>query len=44
LAEQKKLLQMDLQPDDYKNLSTKGAYNLIRVPFLKKKNEKMDIS
>jgi 4-amino-4-deoxy-L-arabinose transferase-like glycosyltransferase len=44
LAEQKKLLQMDLQPDDYKSLSTKGAYNLIRVPFLKKKNEKMDIS
>ncbi|WP_392530942.1 ArnT family glycosyltransferase [Nostoc sp. C117] len=44
LAEQKKLLQMDLQPDDYKNLSTKGAYNLIRVPFIKKKNEKIDIS
>ncbi|MCF2149023.1 glycosyltransferase family 39 protein [Desmonostoc muscorum LEGE 12446] len=44
LAEQKKLLQMDLQPDDYKNLSTKGAYNLIRVPFLKKKKEKIDIS
>lgn len=44
LAEQKKFLQMDLQPDDYKNLSTKGAYNLVRVPFKKKKNEKMDIS
>ncbi|MBW4673299.1 MAG: glycosyltransferase family 39 protein [Desmonostoc geniculatum HA4340-LM1] len=44
LAEQKKLLQMDLQPDDYKNLSTRGAYNLIRVPFLKKKKEKIDIS
>ncbi|MDZ8236633.1 MAG: glycosyltransferase family 39 protein [Nostoc sp. ChiQUE01a] len=44
LAEQKKLLQMDLQPDDYKNLSTKGAYNLIRIPFLKKKKEKIDIS
>ncbi|MEH2159464.1 MAG: glycosyltransferase family 39 protein [Nostoc sp.] len=44
LAEQKKFLQMDLQPDDYKNLSTKGAYNLIRVPFKKKKNEKIDIS
>ncbi|BAY79568.1 glycosyl transferase family protein (plasmid) [Nostoc linckia NIES-25] len=44
LAEQKKFLQMDLQPDDYKNLSTKGAYNLIRIPFLKKKNEKLDIS
>ncbi|MCC5658464.1 glycosyltransferase family 39 protein [Nostoc sp. XA010] len=44
LAEQKKFLQMDLQPDDYKNLSTKGAYNLVRVPFKKKKTEKMDIS
>ncbi|MGF2035283.1 MAG: glycosyltransferase family 39 protein [Nostoc sp. CmiVER01] len=44
LAEQKKFLQMDLQPDDYKNLSTKGAYNLVRVPFKKKKSEKMDIS
>ncbi|MBN3871166.1 glycosyltransferase family 39 protein [Nostoc sp. JL33] len=44
LAEQKKFLQMNLQPDDYKNLSTKGAYNLVRVPFKKKKNEKIDIS
>jgi 4-amino-4-deoxy-L-arabinose transferase-like glycosyltransferase len=44
LAEQKKFLEMDLQPDDYKNLSTKGAYNLVRVPFKKKKNQKMDIS
>ncbi|MDZ8187050.1 MAG: glycosyltransferase family 39 protein [Nostoc sp. ChiSLP02] len=44
LAEQKKLLQMDLQPDDYKSLSTRGAYNLIRIPFFKKKKEKMDIS
>ncbi|MBD6618257.1 glycosyltransferase family 39 protein [Komarekiella sp. 'clone 1'] len=44
LAEQKKFLKMDLQPDDYKNLATKGAYNLIRVPFKKRKSEKMDIS
>ncbi|WP_174711931.1 glycosyltransferase family 39 protein [Nostoc sp. TCL240-02] len=44
LAEQKKFLQMELQPDDYKSLSTKGAYNLVRVPFKKKKNEKIDIS
>ncbi|MBD0390346.1 MAG: glycosyltransferase family 39 protein [Nostoc sp. C3-bin3] len=44
LAEQKKFLQMDLQPDDYKNLSTKGAYSLVRVPFKKKKNQKIDIS
>ncbi|MBW4422923.1 MAG: glycosyltransferase family 39 protein [Nostoc desertorum CM1-VF14] len=44
LAEQKKFLQMDLQPDDYKSLSTKGAYSLVRVPFKKKKNQKIDIS
>ncbi|MDZ8084924.1 MAG: glycosyltransferase family 39 protein [Nostoc sp. DedQUE12b] len=44
LAEQKKFLKMDLQPDDYKNLSTKGAYNLVRVPFKKMKKEKIDIS
>ncbi|MEH2258129.1 ArnT family glycosyltransferase [Nostoc sp.] len=44
LTEQKKFLQMDLQPDDYKNLSTKGAYNLVRVLFKKMKNEKIDIS
>jgi 4-amino-4-deoxy-L-arabinose transferase-like glycosyltransferase len=44
LAEQTKFLEMELQPDDYKSLSTKGAYNLVRVPFKKKKNEKIDIS
>ncbi|MCW5313897.1 glycosyltransferase [Nostoc sp. KVJ3] len=44
LAEQKRFLQMELQPDDYKSLSTKGAYNLVRIPFKKKKNEKIDIS
>ncbi|MEH2297169.1 ArnT family glycosyltransferase [Nostoc sp.] len=44
LAEQTKFLQMGLQPDDYKSLSTKGAYNLVRVPFKKKKNQKIDIS
>ncbi|MBD2387276.1 ArnT family glycosyltransferase [Cylindrospermum sp. FACHB-282] len=44
LTEQKRLLQMDLPPDDYKSLSTKGAYQLIRVPLKKAKTEKMDIS
>ncbi len=44
LVEQKKFLQMDLQPDDYKSLSTKGAYNLVRIPLKKKKNPKIDIS
>ena len=44
LAEQKKLSQMDLQPDDYKNLATKGAYQLIRVSFKKMKSQKLNIS
>jgi 4-amino-4-deoxy-L-arabinose transferase-like glycosyltransferase len=47
LAEQKKLLEMDLPPDDYKNIATKGAYHLIRIPFQRLKQEqkeKMDIS
>ncbi|MBN3905104.1 MAG: glycosyltransferase family 39 protein [Nostoc sp. NMS1] len=44
LAEQTKFLEMELQPDDYKSLSTKGAYNLVRVPLKKKKKEKIDIS
>ncbi len=44
LAEQKRLLQMDLLPDSYKSLGAKGAYQLIRIPFKKVKLEKMDVS
>ncbi|MBD2291919.1 glycosyltransferase family 39 protein [Anabaena sphaerica FACHB-251] len=42
LAEQKKLLEMDLPPDDYKNISTQGAYHLIRIPFQRIKKEQKD--
>ncbi|WP_341527966.1 glycosyltransferase family 39 protein [Nostoc sp. UHCC 0302] len=44
LAEQKKFLRMDLQPDAYKNLATKGAYTLVRVPFKPRKTEKLEVS
>lgn len=44
LTEQKKLLEMNLPPDNYKNIATKGAYNLIRIPFKNSKKEKLDIS
>ncbi|MBW4614873.1 MAG: glycosyltransferase family 39 protein [Desmonostoc vinosum HA7617-LM4] len=44
LAEQKRFLQMDLQPDEYKNLGTKGAYTLTRVSLKKTKKQKLDIS
>ncbi|MBW4562035.1 MAG: glycosyltransferase family 39 protein [Mojavia pulchra JT2-VF2] len=43
LAEQDKFLEMGLQPDTYKHLATKGAYDLIRVPVKKIKDE-TDIS
>jgi 4-amino-4-deoxy-L-arabinose transferase-like glycosyltransferase len=33
LSQPKKLIQMGLQPADYENLATNGAYQLIRVPF-----------
>ncbi|MBK1986728.1 glycosyltransferase family 39 protein [Sphaerospermopsis aphanizomenoides BCCUSP55] len=47
LAEQKKFVEMDLPPDHYKAIATKGAYNLIRVPFQRinqNKKEKTDNS
>ncbi|NET73351.1 MAG: glycosyltransferase family 39 protein [Sphaerospermopsis sp. SIO1G2] len=47
LTEQKKLIEMNLAPDHYENIATKGAYNLIRVSVkrIKKQaqNKKMDI-
>ncbi|MDB9309467.1 glycosyltransferase family 39 protein [Aphanizomenon sp. CS-733/32] len=33
LVEQGKFQEMDLPPDNYKSLATKGAYHLIRVPL-----------
>jgi 4-amino-4-deoxy-L-arabinose transferase-like glycosyltransferase len=47
LTEQKKLIDMNLPPDIYKNIATKGAYNLIRIPLQRIKQntkEKTDIS
>lgn len=47
LTEQKKFIEMDLPPDNYKNIATKGAYNLIRIPLQRikqHKKEKTDIS
>ncbi|MBE9050522.1 glycosyltransferase family 39 protein [Nostocales cyanobacterium LEGE 11386] len=44
LAEPKTFVKMDLQPDIYDNLATKGAYQLIRVSFRKMNKEKLKIS
>ncbi|MBH8551988.1 glycosyltransferase family 39 protein [Nostocaceae cyanobacterium CENA357] len=44
LAEQKNFVKMDLQPDGYENLATKGAYQLNRVNFKKMKRKKVNIS
>ncbi|HLO88626.1 MAG TPA: glycosyltransferase family 39 protein [Nostocaceae cyanobacterium] len=40
LAEQSKFVEMDLPPDRYKSIATKGAYHLIRVPLRNIKKEK----
>ncbi len=44
LAEQRNFVKMDLQPDGYENLATKGAYQLNRVNFKKMKQKKSNIS
>jgi 4-amino-4-deoxy-L-arabinose transferase-like glycosyltransferase len=44
LAEQRNFVKMDLQPDGYENLATKGAYQLNRVNFKKMKRKKINIS
>ncbi|MEA5502165.1 glycosyltransferase family 39 protein [Halotia wernerae UHCC 0503] len=44
LAEQRNFVKMDLQPDGYENLATKGAYQLNRVNFKKMKRKKLNIS
>jgi 4-amino-4-deoxy-L-arabinose transferase-like glycosyltransferase len=51
ITEHKKLIEMeemDLSPDDYRNIATKGAYHLIRIPFQRIKqqdqHDKMKIS
>ncbi|WP_353929693.1 glycosyltransferase family 39 protein [Okeanomitos corallinicola TIOX110] len=42
LTEQKKLIEMNLPPDHYKNITTKGAYNLIRIPLQRIKQDQKD--
>jgi 4-amino-4-deoxy-L-arabinose transferase-like glycosyltransferase len=44
LAEHKNLVKMDLPPDNYDNLTSKGAYQLIRLSFKKMKQQKVNIS
>ncbi|HIK07147.1 MAG TPA: glycosyltransferase family 39 protein [Trichormus sp. M33_DOE_039] len=44
LTEKRNFFKMDLQPDTYKNLAIKGAYQLTRLNFKKMKSQKLDIS
>ncbi|MCG6136254.1 MAG: glycosyltransferase family 39 protein [Nostoc sp. LLA-1] len=44
LAEPKTFVNMDLPPDSYENLATRGNYQLIRISFRKMKKEKLKIS
>jgi 4-amino-4-deoxy-L-arabinose transferase-like glycosyltransferase len=44
LAEQSMFAKMGLPPEQFKYLSTKGAYSLIRVTLRKTKKPKLDIS
>jgi 4-amino-4-deoxy-L-arabinose transferase-like glycosyltransferase len=44
LAEHRNLVRMDLPPDNYENLASKGAYQLIRLSFKKMKQPKVNIS
>ena len=41
LIEQGKFQEMDLPPDNYKNLATKGAYHLIRIPLKTPKSDNL---
>lgn len=44
LAEHRNIVKMELSPDDYQNLDSKGAYQLIRLSFKKMKQETINIS
>jgi hypothetical protein len=44
LVEQGKFHEMDLPPDNYKSLATKGAYHLIRIPLKTAKPENINLS
>jgi len=41
LAEQKKFIEMDLAPDDYKSVASRGAYHLVRIPLKKQKAQRI---
>ncbi len=44
LIEQEKFQEMDLQPDTYKSLATKGAYHLIRISLATVNKDKLNLS
>ena len=44
LIEQEKFQEMDLQPDTYKSLGTKGAYHLIRISLATVNKDKLNLS
>ncbi|MTJ54779.1 glycosyltransferase family 39 protein [Anabaena sp. UHCC 0253] len=44
LVEQEKLREMELPPDNYKSLHSKGAYHLIRFPLKTVQKDKSNIS
>ena len=44
LIEQEKFPEMELQPDTYKSLATKGAYQLIRISLAKVNKDKLNPS
>jgi 4-amino-4-deoxy-L-arabinose transferase-like glycosyltransferase len=44
LLEEGKFREMNLSPDSYKNLATKGAYRLIRIPLKTAKQENFNLS
>ena len=44
IIEQEKFQEMELQPDTYKSLATKGAYQLIRISLAKVNKDKLNPS
>jgi len=39
LAEQRKFIDMELPPDDYKSIANLGAYQLVRIPLKQNQNQ-----
>ncbi|MEY3223805.1 MAG: hypothetical protein RLZZ203_2664, partial [Cyanobacteriota bacterium] len=44
IIEEKKFPELNLQPDNYKNLASKGAYHLIRIPLKTAKQQSFNLS